>query len=114
MRRGLHGERAATVVSSAYGTDVPLTDITWNAVLAAIREFDVLGRDAFLEKYGFRPAKRYLVSHEGRLYDSKAVAGVAHGFLPGRSPLKPSEFSGGVGAGQAARVLRDLGFEVPG
>jgi len=38
------------------------------------------------------------------------VAGAAHGFLPGRSPLKASEFSGGEDI--VAKRLRELGFEV--
>ncbi|WP_433179917.1 hypothetical protein [Actinoallomurus sp. CA-150999] len=87
-----------------------LTDITREAVLAAIAEFDRLGRDAFLEKYGFDSSRRYWLRYEGARYDSKAIAGVAHGRLPGRSPLAAKEFSGGIG--HAVTVLRRLGFDV--
>ena len=43
-------------------------------------------------------------------YDSKAIVGVAHGFLPGEQPLKAAEFSGGEAT--VGRLLRDLGFAV--
>jgi 5-methylcytosine-specific restriction protein A len=49
------------------------------AVEAAIAEFDALGRDAFLAKYGFERARQYRLVHETREYDSKAIAGVAFG-----------------------------------
>ena len=82
-----------------------------DAVLAAMREFDALGRDAFLATYGFGPAQAYLVRHEGREYDSKAIVGVAFGFqFPERGPLKAAEFSGGEAS--VRRVLQRLGFEV--
>jgi hypothetical protein len=43
---------------------MPLADLTREAVLRAISEHDVLGRDAFLTKYGYRPARSYFVVHE--------------------------------------------------
>ncbi|MDB4873379.1 MAG: endonuclease, partial [Gemmatimonadales bacterium] len=87
-----------------------LNDITSEAVLAAIAEFDRLGREEFLSRYGFGPARRYLLVYRGAEYDSKAIAGAAHGYLPGRQPLTAAEFSGGVAA--AVGVLRRLGFDV--
>ena len=50
-----------------------------SAVLQAMTEYDELGRDAFLARYGYGPARSYFVVHDGRRYDSKAIAGVAHG-----------------------------------
>ncbi|WP_157963817.1 hypothetical protein [Actinocorallia populi] len=70
-------------------------DLTAAAVHAALREFDELGREAFLAKYRFRRARKFFILHEGREYDSKAIAGAAHGHLPGAAPLRASEFSGG-------------------
>ncbi|GLY74093.1 HNH endonuclease signature motif containing protein [Actinoallomurus iriomotensis] len=87
-----------------------LTDITGEAVLAAIAEFDRLGRDAFLKKYGFDSSRWYWLRYDGGRYDSKAIAGAAHGHLPDRSPLAAKDFSGGIG--HAVTVLRRLGFEV--
>jgi hypothetical protein len=56
-----------------------LKDITdRQAVLRAIEEFDDLGREGFLSKYGFGTATGYFVSAGGKEYDSKAIAGAAH------------------------------------
>jgi len=47
----------------------------------------------FLDKYGFGPAHDFFVVRDGKAYDSKAIAGAAHGYLPGGLPLKAEEFS---------------------
>jgi hypothetical protein len=79
------------------------------AVLDAIGEWDTLGRDRFLERYGYGPAKSFFVQHDGKLYDSKALIGVAVGKqFPDRGPLRNNEFSGGEGVKQK---LQSLGFE---
>lgn len=83
-----------------------------SAVESAISEFDRIGRDAFLAKYGFGSARDYFIVRDGKSYDSKAIVGAAHGYLPGRKPLKADEFSGGEAA--VVRRLRRLGFRVPG
>jgi 5-methylcytosine-specific restriction protein A len=44
-----------------------------NAVLEAIAEFELVGREAFLAKYGFGHANRYILIHEGKEYDAKAI-----------------------------------------
>jgi hypothetical protein len=41
---------------------VALNDITREAVLQAIGEYDSLGQDRFLERYGFDRARQYLLS----------------------------------------------------
>ncbi|GHC74325.1 HNH endonuclease signature motif containing protein [Streptomyces violaceochromogenes] len=87
-----------------------LTDITRREVEKAIEECDRLGRDVFLKKHGFHRARLYLLSHEGKHYDSKAIVGVAHGFLSGQHPLVASDFSGG--AAHAVGLLRSLGFDI--
>ena len=87
-----------------------LSDITRSEVAKAIEECDRLGRDLFLKSYGFRRARSYLLSYEGRQYDSKAIVGAAHGFLTGQEPLTASHFSGG--AQHAAGLLRGLGYTV--
>lgn len=83
--------------------------ITRASVLKAIAEHDELGREAFLEMYHFGKARSYVLVHEGREYDSKAIAGVAHKWDQGRA-LASSEFSGGKG--HAAAWLQRLGFQV--
>jgi 5-methylcytosine-specific restriction protein A len=48
------------------------------AVVAALDEFDKIDRAPFLKKYRFGKATRYMLRRDGRLYDSKAIAGAAH------------------------------------
>lgn len=80
------------------------------AVVEATREFDSIGRDAFLEKYGFSPAREYVLVHEARPYDSKAIVGAAHGYQRSDlGPLDHTEFNGGE---QTTSKLRSLGFSV--
>jgi hypothetical protein len=95
------------------GSQVPgLSDLTErSAVLQAMVEFDELGRDVFLARYGYGPARSYFVVHNGKQYDSKALAGVAVGKqFPTSGPLAPSDFSGGEATVEAK--LESLGFEV--
>jgi hypothetical protein len=84
---------------------------TREAVLQAIGEYDDLGREQFLRKHGFRPAKGYFLVHKGKRYDSKAIVAAAFGFEhPKQGPLKASEFSGGAATVQ--KWLERLGFKV--
>ncbi|MFF0302491.1 HNH endonuclease [Streptomyces sp. NPDC004562] len=83
--------------------------ITRASVLKAIAEHDELGREAFVERYHFGKARSYVLVHEGREYDSKAIVGVAHKWDQGRA-LAPGEFSGGKD--HAAAWLKRLGFQV--
>jgi len=87
-----------------------LRGITREAVLASIGEYDRLGQDEFLGKYGYDRARSYLLIHDGKAYDSKAIVGVAHGFLAGERALAAREFSGGEAT--VGRLLRSLGFTV--
>jgi hypothetical protein len=91
---------------------VALSDITADSVLQAIREHDRIGRDEFLKKYGFGPARSYHLHFHGGQYDSGAIAGAAHGYLPGQAPLTPDEFSGGYA--HVAKRLSQLGFDISG
>lgn len=85
--------------------------LTVAAVHSAVEEFDQLGREAFLRRYGFGTAKDYMLLVDGKEYDSKAIVAVAHRFLPGDSrPLSHDELSGGVS--DAVKKLNDLNFQV--
>jgi hypothetical protein len=83
------------------------------AVQAALDEFVRLGRESFLNKYGYGPSRDHFVidPSTGTSADSKAIVGVAFGIQhPARGPLRPGDFSGGdatVGA-----LLQTLGFVV--
>jgi 5-methylcytosine-specific restriction enzyme A len=87
-----------------------LQELTRQSVEAAIAEFDAIGRSQFLKRHGFGEATRYQLEFNGRRYDSKAIAGVAHGNLPGRQALRSEEFSGGENT--VKRILESLGFTV--
>lgn len=90
-----------------------LSDLTRDAVLKAVQEFDALGREAALRRYSFGRARDYFLVYDGRRYDSKAVAGVAHKFaVPSAGALRAADFSGGEAA--VVRVLERLGFTVEG
>lgn len=91
---------------------MPLATLTREAVVLALAEYDDLGRVPFLARYGFSEARSYFLVHDGRRYDSKAVAGAAHGFLPGQKPLGARDFSGGDRTVKAK--LTELGFTVEG
>jgi len=86
-----------------------MSDVSAGDVLAAIRECKRLGRDSFLDHYGFGRAKQYFLLHDGERYDSKAIVGVAHKFSQG-APLTPADFSGGENT--VAALLRRHGFTV--
>jgi hypothetical protein len=80
------------------------------SVLAAINEFDQIGRTEFLTKYGYGKAKEYFLVHKGKSYDSKAILGVAHGIDHNIAALKFDDFSGGDI--QVKKKLEKLGFIV--
>ncbi len=81
------------------------------AVRKAIEEYDSVGRDAFLKKYGFGRARSYWLVHDDKRYDSKAIVGAAFGYqFPDRGPLSSEDFSGGESRVQP--VLERLGFTV--
>jgi hypothetical protein len=83
--------------------------VTRDHVLAAIDEFDRVGDGEFLTQYGFKSSRGYLVHHDEKTYDSKAILGAAQGFATG-TPAAWDEFRGGKDG--AAKRLGDLGFEV--
>jgi 5-methylcytosine-specific restriction protein A len=78
-------------------------------VLKTMQEYDELGGPAFLSLYGFKEARKFLILHDGKEYDSKAIAAVAHKHQHGR-PLTWKELSGGVG--HAVDWLKREGFEI--
>ena len=87
-----------------------LRELSRREILQAVAEYDRLGQVRFLEKYEFGAARSYRLVVDGKTYDSKAIVGAAHGFLPGQEPLTAHDFSGG--AATVGRLLSRLGFEV--
>lgn len=76
--------------------------------MAALAECDALGRDDFLKQYGFKYSRLYPLRYNGRVYDSKAIVGVAYGKQHG-TPLRAGEFSGGLAT--VIPALTRLGFD---
>ena len=87
-----------------------LRELSRHEILQAVAEYDRLGQERFLERYGFGMARSYRLVVDGKTYDSKAIVGAAYGFLPGREPLAAADFSGG--AATVGRLLGGLGFQV--
>lgn len=80
------------------------------SVLAAMSEFDRDGRDETLRRHGFRRALDYMVVHEGREYDAKALYGVAYGVeYPDEASLRTRGLQGGR---EVNAKFENLGFEV--
>ncbi len=80
-----------------------LKEVTREDVLGAIAEYDQLGEEAFLKKYGYRPSLRFVLMYRSRKYPSKAIVGVAMG-------KGPKQFSGGKASVQ--NRLKKLGFKM--
>jgi MoxR-like ATPase len=84
-----------------------------DAVLAAMREFDDLGRDQFLEKYGFGRSQKYRIRHDGRLYDVKPVLAAAYRRqFPDRVAITSENSTSGLRT--TVPAAQRLGFEVEG
>jgi hypothetical protein len=83
--------------------------VTRQHVLAAIHEYDEVGQDVFLGRYGFVPSQDYVLRHAEHSYDSKAVLASALGHATGTAATS-DEFPGSKAG--AAKVLRNLDFEV--
>lgn len=79
-------------------------------------ECDSLGPDTFLAQYAFGKPRDYWVLRPDSTtrYPAKAIAGVAHQYLPDGKVLESSEFYGGDGSGSANTMLRGLGFTIVG
>ncbi|MFB9905143.1 HNH endonuclease [Allokutzneria oryzae] len=85
------------------------SDLTAAAVLAAVHEFDRLGREAFLARYGYHENRWYLLKHDGREYDVATIVGAAYGYLPGGSPVEGTD---PLPDKRAKEILEGLTFSV--
>ncbi|MEV6360354.1 HNH endonuclease [Nocardia asteroides] len=85
-----------------------LSALTREAVLAAITEFDRVGRSELLRINHLKSAREYFLLYSGRAYDVKAIVGFANTFV-----AETYEYPVGAPGGLvAADRLRLLGFEV--
>jgi hypothetical protein len=83
--------------------------VTRAHVLTAVDEYDKRGDEEFLTEYGIGQNHDYVLRHDGRDYDSKAVLGAAQWHATGK-PATIKQFTDGKEG--AAKVLRALGFDV--
>jgi hypothetical protein len=82
-----------------------------DAVEQALNEFDLIGQEAFLRKYGFGKSNRFFLVRNGRRYDSKAIVGAALGYqFPEHGAIDHSAFGGGEQTVQV--VLKSLWYEI--
>lgn len=91
--------------------DMALQDIGRSEVIRAVKEFDRLGLEGMIKRYGGHRSRRYFLEHNGKRYDQKLIARVAHEFLfPERRILKPH--GDGANATRTRLHLEGLGFKI--
>lgn len=73
---------------------MPLRDITREGVEIAIRDFDRIGLDGMLRKYGGGRSTKWYIERRGQKYDQKLVLRAAHELQGlGRLPSGPGTFT---------------------
>ena len=88
-----------------------LRDILRKFVIQAIEEFDKIGQNRMLDKYGGGRSTRWYILYKGKRYDQKLICRAAHRLQGlGKLPSGPGTFK----AGEARRKLAALGFDVVG
>ncbi len=88
-----------------------LVSLTEEAVLGALREFQLVGKDEFLKKYGPGARTRY-ISHEGRAYDLKPVWRAAFGHMPNGRALNRKDGSYRLNSDIIQNQVEALGFNI--
>ena len=86
-----------------------LKDIRRESVIKAIEEFDDIGVEKMLSKYGGGPSTKWYIHYEGKRYDQKLICRAAHDLQ------KLGHLPSGLGTfktGESRRKLVALGFEV--
>lgn len=78
-----------------------LKNVTKEAILQAIGEYDRLGAEKFHAKHGTSPSTKFVLQHGGKAYPSKAIIAVAAG-------LSPEDFSGG--SSRLQKLVEKFGF----
>ncbi|MBU2934892.1 MULTISPECIES: AAA family ATPase [Pacificibacter] len=91
-----------------------LKQLTREHILAAMRECDTLGLEAFLSTYQYsKPKKYWVLSEDAQVqYPVKGIVGAALQYLTDGQAVTASEFFNGYGEVQSVTCLRDLGFEI--
>lgn len=86
-----------------------LHDVKRDAVLDALDEYEDLGVEQFLERYGLSAQTDVILEYTGRRYDGRALLGAAHRYQHG-TPLTAAELENREG--DIAAALARLKFHV--
>lgn len=107
----MQGVVRVAVAGSANGSHATRRPHLFPRVTQALDEYDRLGREAFLSKYGVGKAREYFLRRGETLCESKTIVSAARGFrFPERGPLGAADFSGSERTVQVK--LESLGFSV--
>ena len=88
--------------------------LTREAVLSALADFDQLGREEFLGRYGQRPSRSRWIQHDGRQYDMKPVWRAAFGHMDATGALARDDPKYFLSSDLVQKHLEALGFEIGG
>ncbi len=102
---------AVLIETGSYDGAVGASDIKRSDVIEAIRLRNDPSQQQLLRSLRFGPATKYRLVYEGLFYDSKEIAGIAHGVATGHF-WNSDDLSGGVSSGAGADILRGLGFVI--
>ena len=72
-----------------------LRELSRHEILQAVAEYDRLGQERFLEKYGFGMARSYRLVVDGKTYDLKAIVGRHTASFPAGNRLPPPTSAAG-------------------
>ena len=86
--------------------------LTREAVLSALAEFDRLGREEFLGRFGPRPSRSRWIPHDGKQYDMKPVWRAAFGHMDGTGPLARDDPKYFLSSDLVQKHLEALGFDI--
>jgi hypothetical protein len=84
-------------------------DIKHSDVLRAIDLHNDPTQQELVRSLRFEEATKFRLVHDGRFYESKEIAGIAHGIATGQF-WNRDDLSGGMRSDQGAGILSNLGF----
>jgi hypothetical protein len=86
-------------------------DLTRDSLDRAIAEYNELGQRRFLEQYGYHPATRYWVVHDGRRYEPRALLAAAVGMTTGIAP-QPNEGPRRLSGSRLRAIFAAVGLQL--
>ena len=86
--------------------------LTKAAILATLEEYDRLGRNGFLRRYGYASARTRWIRHGSNRYDMKPIWRAAFAHMEGGHSLMPGDARYETNSDSVQRHLQHLGFEI--